>query len=336
MAVYNGEKYLPEAIDSILSQTFTNFEFIIINDGSTDKSKDIILSYIDKRIRLIDNEENIGLTKSLNIGIKLAKGKYIARMDADDVSLPKRFEIQYKYMEENPDIDICGSRYMVLGQNKIKELPTNPEFIKILLFQGINPIAHPSVIMRKKSLDKHNIFYNEKYRFAQDFALWASSYNVLDITNTPDILLKLRIHDLQTTQIMKTQQKETINQICIEQLSLLGIKPNKKTEEVHLCHINNSPLKNLKQVELSEQWLLRLKHKNDELEIFTKSLFKHLIEQWRNQKYTNYFVKKSFKPKIIMDLYNRKYRFFKRISLSNQLRIIIKSTILWKTTSILF
>ncbi len=109
MSVYNGEKYLREAIDSILNQTFKDFEFLIIDDGSTDSSADIIRSYTDFRIRLIQNEKNIGLTRSLNKGLKLAKGEYIARMDVDDISLPIRFEKQVSFLDKYEDVKLVGS-----------------------------------------------------------------------------------------------------------------------------------------------------------------------------------------------------------------------------------
>jgi glycosyltransferase involved in cell wall biosynthesis len=109
MSVYNGEKYLRQAIESILQQTYTDFEFIIIDDGSTDSSREIIQSYDDKRIRLVINEQNIGLTKSLNKGIRLAKGEFIARMDADDISLPQRFEKQVAYLDSHPEVGVLGT-----------------------------------------------------------------------------------------------------------------------------------------------------------------------------------------------------------------------------------
>ena len=115
MPAYNAEKYIAESIESILSQTFTDFEFIIINDASTDSTKEIIESFQDSRIILINNEQNLGVAKSLNIGIATAKGKYIARMDADDISLPERFQTQFNFMEKNPDIDICGSWARMFG-----------------------------------------------------------------------------------------------------------------------------------------------------------------------------------------------------------------------------
>jgi len=109
MPVYNGEKYLNEAIDSILGQTFKDFKFLIINDGSTDGTADILKSYKDSRIKVTNNEKNIGLTKSLNKGLKMAKSEYIARMDADDISLPTRLQKQVEFMDSHPKVGVCGT-----------------------------------------------------------------------------------------------------------------------------------------------------------------------------------------------------------------------------------
>jgi len=112
MPVYNGEKYLNEAIDSILNQTYTNFEFLIINDGSTDRSVEIIKGYNDSRIKLIHNKKNMGLVYTLNRGLALALGKYIVRMDADDISLPNRFKLQLDFMEINTEVALCSGNAM--------------------------------------------------------------------------------------------------------------------------------------------------------------------------------------------------------------------------------
>ena len=111
MAVYNAEKYLTEAVESILVQTFADFEFLIIDDGSVDGSAAILEDYAesDERVKVIHNSENLGLTKSLNIGLKLTQGKFIARIDADDVAVPERFEKQITFMDDHPDIGVCGS-----------------------------------------------------------------------------------------------------------------------------------------------------------------------------------------------------------------------------------
>ncbi|NHJ46179.1 MAG: glycosyltransferase family 2 protein, partial [Asgard group archaeon] len=137
MSVFNGEKYLREAIDSVLHQTFTDFEFLIINDGSTDNSVEIINSYDDERIHLVHNEQNIGLAASLNKGINLARGEYIARMDCDDINHQTRLEKQVKFMDKNPDIGLLSSANRFIQDDKILNLvdrfPTDHHTLKAFL-----------------------------------------------------------------------------------------------------------------------------------------------------------------------------------------------------------
>lgn len=161
MSVYNGETYLREAIDSILDQTYSNFEFLIINDGSTDNSVSILESYDDPRIRLIHNGENIGLTKSLNKGINLAKGDYIARMDADDVSIKERFEYQLKKIS---GFDCVCSQAIDINIS----LDNSKKIASYLFFE--NPIIHSSVFIKKNVLNVNK--YDSTVRFAQDYDLW--------------------------------------------------------------------------------------------------------------------------------------------------------------------
>lgn len=159
MPVYNAELYLDEAIQSITNQTYKKFEFIIINDGSTDKSLEIIKKYKDEYSRIVlISRENKGLVFSLNEGISKAKGKYIARMDADDISLSTRLEEQVAFMEENQEIGVCGSWVEVFGDNRkntIWKMPKSNEELKTRLLFSV-PVAHPSVMMRKEILDKYN------------------------------------------------------------------------------------------------------------------------------------------------------------------------------------
>lgn len=181
LPVYNGEKYLKEAIESILNQTYTNFEFIIIDDGSKDSSLEIIRDYEkeDERIVVV-SRENKGLIATLNEGIEKARGKYIARMDQDDISLPQRFEEQLKYMITN-NLDICGGNYLIIDQNS-KTISTSevPEsFSEILLTMVSNvPFAHPSVMIKKFFLDDKKLKYGiNGYKNAEDLDLWINMYN---------------------------------------------------------------------------------------------------------------------------------------------------------------
>jgi len=193
MPVYNGERYLREAIDSILNQTFTDFEFIIINDGSTDNSLEIIQSYDDSRIRIVNNETNIGLTKSLNKAIKRARGKYIARQDADDISLPHRFLEQLSYLERRPEIALLGtSVYHIDEQGKVLGrviVPIKPgnKLLKENQFNHGSTIFNKNVVVRLGG-------YNSILRYSQDYELWLRIAKHHEVGNLPQPLYKLRFH----------------------------------------------------------------------------------------------------------------------------------------------
>ena len=216
MPVYNGERYLREAIDSILNQTYADFEFIILNDGSTDKTEEIILSYNDPRIVYVKNDENLQIVKTLNKGIALAQGKYIARMDSDDISLPARFEKQVQFMENNQRVDICGTWIEVFDlRNEKWEYPIGHEEIKsVLLFNSA--LAHPSVIM-KKSIFKTNQ-YDEKYNKAQDYALWVNLLRTYTFHNIPICLLRYRLHEKQAEQDVQFNFANEIRDVVLKML----------------------------------------------------------------------------------------------------------------------
>lgn len=173
MSVYNGEQYIREAIDSILGQTFKDFEFIIINDGSTDHSRELILSCKDPRIRLVDNKKNIGLTCSLNNGLRIAEGEYIARMDADDISLPARLEKQVEFLDAHPSTGVLGINSWIIDEqgNQLKELnyPASHNGIMAMILVE-NRFVHSSIMLRKKVLEVCG-YYLEDYQHAQDYEL---------------------------------------------------------------------------------------------------------------------------------------------------------------------
>lgn len=196
MPVYNGERYLASAIDSILAQTYSNFEFIIINDGSTDSTPIMLAEYVerDSRIKLLHQGQNQGVTKALNWGCKLAQGKYIARMDADDLCEPERFERQVKFLENHPEVIVvgCWSAYIdeddtVIG---IWKTPTNPRVIQWRQIFS-NNLAHPSVMMRRAEVAQVG-FYSTELPI-EDFALWSQLSLIYDLANIPEVLQKRRV-----------------------------------------------------------------------------------------------------------------------------------------------
>jgi glycosyltransferase involved in cell wall biosynthesis len=201
MTVYNGAEYLNAAVQSIINQTFEDFEFLIINDCSTDDSTKIIESFNDKRIVIYDNEKNIGQTKSLNIGLKLAKCKYIARIDADDVALPKWLEILVRYIKEHPEYAAVSPSVIIIdGVDKRKKIRRVPAGFHEIIFQIFynSPMNHVSVLMNKDLILEHG-GYDETFKITQDYELWSSLVrNSYSITNIPDVLMSCRVHSNST------------------------------------------------------------------------------------------------------------------------------------------
>lgn len=216
MATYNTEiPMLREAVDSILNQTFGDFEFIIIDDGSTNDSVDYLRSITDKRVRVIRNPENVGITKSLNIGLGDARGKYIARMDADDISMPERFAREYSFMEEHPEVIVCGARIGIIDENsnvtkkaRKSKTPEDMESYRVrMLFQNPGPI-HPTAFMRHEKLIENNISYNEQLRYAQDYGMWETVSHYGVIVTIEEELLYHRRHGKQITTARRDVQMQ--------------------------------------------------------------------------------------------------------------------------------
>ncbi len=203
MAVYNGELYLRETIESILAQGFPDFEFLIINDGSTDSTQEIIQSYDDPRIRLINNEHNLGLTRSLNKGLELAKGEFIARQDGDDISEPERLAKQVAFLETHPEVALVGTWYKEIDAqgNLIREcnLPCDCTQIRwYLLFYC--QFVHSAVMLRKSTVLEKIGFYNEALSYSMDYELWLRIARHLPVANLGEYLVKLRINPHSMTE----------------------------------------------------------------------------------------------------------------------------------------
>ncbi len=172
MPVYKTDiTYLRNAIESVLNQTYTDFEFLLLDDCPTDTRENIINSYKDKRIKYIKNEKNLGITPSRNKLIDMAKGEYLAIMDHDDISLPKRFEKQVQYLDAHPDIGVVGCKTKIIDIKQKYEYPSNDKEIK-LNFMYRCPIFHSSCMIRKNILTKNNIYYEEDFSPAEDYAIF--------------------------------------------------------------------------------------------------------------------------------------------------------------------
>lgn len=206
MPVYNVENYINESVSSILNQTFPDFEFIIIDDGSTDKTWEVLQSFKDKRIKLLRNEHNMGNYPSRNKAIKIAKGKYTAVMDGDDIAMPDRLEKQYLYLETHGDLIALGTNFILTSDHKNHNIPLKHEDIYFALLKDFS-LLHPSFMIVSDVLLK-NGGYNEKYRYASDYDLLCRLSLMGKIENLSEVLMKYRRHEDQISHSKKQEQGE--------------------------------------------------------------------------------------------------------------------------------
>jgi glycosyltransferase involved in cell wall biosynthesis len=329
MPVFNCELYIKEAVDSILNQTYTDFEFIIIDDASTDGTVSIIKSYNDVRIQLIEKSINSGYTNSLNQGLKLAKGKYIARMDGDDISLPERFEKQVAYLEANPDVTLCGTCFTVIGSDVVIQLPENHEAIKLAMLRG-NCIAHPTVVIRKEVLDELPMVYNVSKEPAEDYDLWVRVLSLGKLYNLQEVLLKYREHDTQVSQKRQEQQIQSALESRIQMLKYLN------------CVFDSNETILLKKImqrsviltfdEITSFIVLKEKMiKGNSNYFFDSNGFQEYLSKVQRSVFNNYFFKReSYSPVIFLYYFGtlRKHDF--KLKFKDEIKLIIKSLICFK------
>jgi glycosyltransferase involved in cell wall biosynthesis len=316
MPVYNSERYLQEAMESILYQTFADFEFIIINDGSTDNSLSIIKSYSDDRIKYYENNKNFGLIHTLNIGLDKAIGEFICRMDADDISRSDRLERQVKYLDQNTDVDILGSYYQLIPSNHLEKQPVNHENCRIkLLFNTC--IGHPTVMMRKKTVDRLNLRYDPQYKHVEDYFMWSEAVlKGARLSNIDLPLLYYRTHNTQISSIFREQQNLLINKIrwqyAIRSFDVL--KP--EDEQLYIKFLTNHNVTTDDYFKIKK--LIRILIKQNEISNFFEKIYfkKAFRQQLKRLAKTIYPLKTddmNFRliPCLFKDYYFYKY-FFRR------------------------
>ena len=238
MSNYNTDiKQLDTAVNSILNQTFSDFEFIIVDDCSTDDSLEYLRKLDDKRIVLLENETNMGLTKSLNIALENARGKYIVRMDSDDISLPNRIERQVEFMQSHQNVIAAGTWVQYFGSKDILYKPvitSNDDYRANLLFSNSPTIVHPSAILNRELLLKNNVKYDERYRNAQDYKMWVDCSKYGTCVIIPEVLLRYRVHEKQISSNKDGLQNKLMKNIVKEQLQSIGIEPTDEELDFHI------------------------------------------------------------------------------------------------------
>lgn len=260
MPVYNTkEEYLRTSIESILNQTFTDFEFIIVNDGSTNNAEEVILSYKDNRIKYV-KQENQGIVGALNNAWSKASGKYIARMDSDDIAYPERFAKQVNFLEENPEYSLVGSWAKIIPSKNIIKLPQD---IKIMDLLADCMFIHPSIMFNKADFEKFNLQYETGFEYAEDYCLYANAVKHLKMTNLQEVLLDYRVYPENSSSKNRN----------------VRIRSSFKVQDLILENLSND--KNLQEKILDLAYLKKRK-KNK----FTESIFsiKNLYKNWTKYK----------------------------------------------------
>lgn len=230
MPVYNAEKYVEEAVRSILNQSFADFELLIIDDKGQDSSMDVVKSIKDPRIRIIANDMNRGISYATNVGMKNATGKYIALMDDDDIAMPDRLELEYDYLERHPEVDVVGGGDITVdeGGNIIsfrREVICNPKRIKAeFLFR--DKIHNATAMFRRDFVEKNGLFYKDGFWGMQDFKFWTECAACGTIANIDKIVSHWRKHNTNTSSLVQvnylSERKKKYSEIQLDSLRLQG------------------------------------------------------------------------------------------------------------------
>jgi hypothetical protein len=279
LPVWNGEAYLAEAVGSVLAQTFEDFELIAVDDGSTDHTPQVLAGFSDRRLRVITLPEHRGLVAALNAGIRESASELIARMDADDICRPRRFERQVAFLDAHPQVALCGA-WMILygGETDILRPPEAPHQVRARLFFG-KALDHPSIMMRRDFLERNGLAYDDEFRHVEDFDFFIRAAELGDLANVPEVLLYSRAHSGAVSVIHREEQVRTQGQLLLRQLRLL--MPNVTTDDATL-HLEicdgRLPASRLGR---AEQWLRRLDRVNVETKRYDAGAFRaELRKKW--------------------------------------------------------
>ncbi len=285
MSVYNGETYLEEAIESVINQTFRNWELIVINDCSTDQTAEILSRFAEKdeRVKVHPNEVNLRLPTSLNKAISLSEGKYIARMDADDICLPDRFEKQFKFMEENPDIALSSCRFLTVKNGVYASGGAGGRCDSDALramFLVMNPILHPGVIAKAEVMKKFN--YDPTHTCTEDLELWTRmAMDGQKMQILPECLLIYRLHDKQITSTTLEKQHTEVLKVQKKYYSALLQEMDEEMQKFYISGIYFKENININKFLEYAKWLRSVTAKNFNKTVVNYALFEILAEYKR-------------------------------------------------------
>ncbi|SFQ84310.1 glycosyltransferase family 2 protein [Hymenobacter arizonensis] len=284
MPVYNAELYVKDSINSILEQSFCDFELIVFNDGSTDRSRDVILSILDSRIVFIDSSVNVGYVAHLNNGLDIARGKYIARMDADDIALASRFEQQVALLEQQPEIGLCGTAFSTFDAQSVTiKLPVKDFQIREFMLRD-SPMGHPTVMFRSKLVKDYGLRYNQKFMPAEDYKLWYDFSKITQLANLPEVLLNYRVHSHQVSSYLSQNQRNNADAVRVLQLIDKGFHLTENEQELYCQMLRyDARPQTTTELKLMLKLMQKITDENERLNAYDSLWFRRLFENvWRD------------------------------------------------------
>lgn len=334
MPVYNCELYVEEAVNSILNQTYLNFEFLILDDASTDQTVFKIKKINDTRIKLIEKPINTGYTNSLNYGLMIAKGKYIARMDGDDFSLPERLQEQVDFLECNPGVILCGTSYSIMGITKDISIPELHEAIKLELLRG-NCIAHPSVMFLTSIFKTHHIKYDISREPAEDYALWVQLLSFGKLHNLPKVLLHYRLHSGQVSRKRAEEQRHSVILTKFDLLQFSKVIFDERERDILTKIFTANTSFVFKELQLFKNLQQKIIKANaNEIFFETLGLKTYLTELEAVILKKCFYRQERHSPFMYVEYLFSKYKWKVGLSMEQEFKLGIKSILFWKVTKI--
>lgn len=287
MPVYNREHYVKGAIESILNQTFKDFEFIIVNDGSTDNTLDILQSYNDNRIKILDNEENKGIVYSRNRGLQVAKGKFVSMFDSDDIALPEKLEVQHKFLSENPNFGMVGAWVKFIDENgkltggKWKLPKPNNQIPAIMLFR--NYFVQSTILIRREAIPKGG--YSTGYDIVEDSKMWFEVSQKFKVANFHDYLVHYRVHSGNISDMGEKHLKNS-KKLFKYIFKSINIEPTEEELSTHYLIKNNKLITEINQLQEIEKWLIKIFKENFRTKTYDQKILQKIIfNRWTKSCY---------------------------------------------------
>ena len=330
MPVYNGEKFIGQAIESILAQTYPHFELVIVDDGSTDGTLRVIEGYADARIRVVRNPRNLGLSLTRNRGIEASRGEYIAILDSDDVALPERLAEQVAFLEANPGFGLVGSWAQPVNRTGTPagpawELPATPESIpSILLFH--NYFVQSAVMLRKSALPAPA--YRTDFPPAEDYDLWVRISRHHKTWNLPKVLVHYRQHDSNISREKASVMSQSENRILAGQLERLGIQASEAELKLHKSLIPESPQVQAREALAIHAWLNGLLRRNEAHNVYDPAQLHPLLTTIWQKYFANLL---TYDRALLQILLASPFVPFGVLPPAQRITLIAKCLLQWKT-----